>query len=269
MVSDEAEREKELKQILEVMDYAEARSCRWVQLIRYFGEEPKITVCKTCDACLATNATEDATEITQKILSGILKTGERFGRAYVVKVLRGSREQKILELNHDSLSVWGIAKDKSENYLNEIFMQLIAHGLIKKNGGDYPTFFVTPAGRKFLTQKETIALPSIDEDSLEVDEPTPRLPRKTSKKNKRRLSTTEIETDEECFIELKSLRKKIADERKVPAFVIFGDKSLHAMSYQKPRNLEEFTNITGVGEKKLEEFGEIFIKAIQEYLDKQ
>jgi len=69
-------------------------------------------------------------------------------------------------------------------------------------------------------------------------------------------------------MELKALRKKIADKRNVPAFIIFGDKSLHAMSYQKPKNLEEFANITGVGEKKLEEFGEIFIEVIQEYLDK-
>jgi len=185
MVSDEDEREKELKQIIEVMDYAEARTCRWVRLIRYFGEEPKITACGTCDVCLSASDTVDATEITQKIISGILKTGERFGKAYVLKVLRGSREQKILEHGHDSLSVWGIAKDKSESLLNEIFMQLIAHGLIKKNDGDYPTFFVTPTGRKFLTQKETIALPRVDEQSLAVDEPEPRLKR-TAKKKKGR-----------------------------------------------------------------------------------
>jgi ATP-dependent DNA helicase RecQ len=270
LVSDEKEREKELSQILEVMNYAEARTCRWVRLIRYFGEEPTITSCDSCDVCLSSGDTVDATEITQKILSGILKTGERFGKAHVMKVLRGSREQKILEHSHDSLSVWGITKDKSENLLNETFMQLIAHGLIKKNEGDYPTFFVTPDGRKFLTQKETIKLPRVDEDSLITDAPEPYSKKKSKGRSKtsRKSATADIETDEECFLVLKAFRKKIADKRKVPAFVIFGDKSLHAMSYQKPKNLGEFANITGVGEKKLEEFGEMFIETIRKYEDK-
>ncbi len=267
LVSNEEERAKELKQILEVMDYAEARTCRWVKLIRYFGEEPKITNCETCDVCLASGNTVDATEITQKILSGILKTGERFGKAYVIKILRGSKEQKILEHSHESLSVWGIAKDKSEGLISEVYMQLIAHGFIKKNEGEYPTFFVTADGKKFLTKKETIKLPRISEELISIKESSSA--NKTTKKRKRGQKTTETETDEACFAELKALRKKIADKRKVPAFIIFGDKSLHAMSYKKPKNLKEFANIIGVGEKKLEEFGEIFLTVISDYVDTQ
>ena len=275
LVSDEVEREKEHSQILEVMQYAEGRTCRWVRLIKYFGEEPKITACGTCDVCLSANDTVDATEVTQKIISGVLKTGERFGKAHVLKVLRGSREQKILEHSHDSLSVWGIAKDTSEGELSEIFMQLLAHDFLKKNEGDYPTFFVTPKGRQFITRKETIQLPRITEIMVE-DPSAPGQPRSTSnkasikkKKKGRGRSSQIVETDENCFEVLKTLRRSIADKRGVPAFIIFGDASLHAMSYQKPKSMDEFAEITGVGDKKLAEFGEIFIAAIAEYVEKE
>ena len=263
-VSNVKERDKELQNILEVMSYAESRSCRWITLIKYFGEKPNIDSCGTCDVCQAGNDTVDSTEITQKILSGILKTGEKFGKAHVLKVLRGSREQKVLDYGHDTLSVWGIAKEHKEAELGETFMQLIAHGLIGKNVGEYPTFCVTQKGRQFLTKKETIQLPRIVEtmlaDTTDSDPTTSSASQSRVKKKRKARSGQVVETDEKCFAELRALRRKIADERGVPAFVIFGDASLHAMSYQKPQTLEEFATITGVGEKKLVEFGEIFIE---------
>jgi len=266
MVSDEAERQKELKNILEVMGYAESRTCRWVSLIKYFGETPTISSCATCDVCKSQDDTVDATEITQKMLSGIIKTDNRFGKAHVLKVLRGSKEQKILERSHDSLSVWGIAKDIPESVLSEVFMQLIAHGFIQRNDGEYPTFFVTNSGKKFLTKKETLELPRVQEEMLvtEVDPVSSHKSTASNKKKKSRIKKAVL-TDEKCFVELKLLRKKLADERGVPAFIIFGDASLHDMSYKKPQTTKEFQDITGVGEKKLTEYGEVFMKAIGEY----
>jgi ATP-dependent DNA helicase RecQ len=265
-VEDDNERQKQQLQIAEIMNYAEARTCRWVSLIRYFGEEPNIINCGTCDACLSKNETVDATEITQKILSGILKTGEKFGKVHVIKVLRGSREQKVLDFNHDELSVWGICKDIPEHILNEVFAQLVAYGLIKKNDGNYPTFIVTQKGRKFLTNKETILLPKIDTDSFASEENEEVTFTKKSKSKKIRGSKVDIiETDLELFAVLKALRKSIADERGVPAFIIFGDKTLNALSYHKPTTPADFLKINGVGEKKLQEFGEIFIETIKNY----
>jgi ATP-dependent DNA helicase RecQ len=248
------------------MGYAESRTCRWVSLIKYFGETPTISSCATCDVCKSQDDTVDATEITQKMLSGIIKTDNRFGKAHVLKVLRGSKEQKILERSHDSLSVWGIAKDIPESVLSEVFMQLIAHGFIQRNDGEYPTFFVTNSGKKFLTKKETLELPRVQEEMLvtEVDPVSSHKSTASNKKKKSRIKKAVL-TDEKCFVELKLLRKKLADERGVPAFIIFGDASLHDMSYKKPQTTKEFQDITGVGEKKLTEYGEVFMKAIGEY----
>jgi len=270
MVSDETERQKELTNILEVMNYAESRTCRWVSLIRYFGETPAITSCGTCDVCKSQYDTVDATEITQKVLSGIIKTENRFGKAHVLKVLRGSKEQKILERSHDTLSVWGIAKDIPENVLSEIFMQLIAHGFIRKNEGEYPTFCVTKSGTEFLQHRSTLHLPRVLEEMLLVEpDPAPEKKNRTGKKRPNSRTKKTILTDERCFAELKILRKKLADEKGVPAFIIFGDASLHDMSYKKPQDTTEFQDITGVGEKKLVEYGEVFLAAIREYQNTQ
>jgi len=267
MVSNEVERQKELDNILEVMNYSESRTCRWVSLIKYFGETPTIVSCTSCDVCRSANETVDATEITQKMLSGIIKTDNRFGKAHVLKVLRGSKERKILDHSHESLSVWGIAKEIPESILSEVFMQLIAHGFIKRNEGEYPTFRVTKSGKDFLTKKETLKLPRVQEEMMLDDVDAIILhknnPKKKSKKSRAKV---DFDTDEDCFEELKALRKKLADKKGVPAFIIFGDASLHDMSYKKPQTTEEFQNITGVGEKKLTEYGETFMKAIGEYL---
>jgi len=268
LVSNEEERQKELDNILKVMNYAEERSCRWVSLISYFGEIPVITTCETCDVCKARGDTVDATLITQKILFSIIKTGNRFGKAYVIKVLRGSKEQKIVDNAHNTLSIWGIGKDTSESILNEVFMQLLALGFIKKNIGDYPTFSVSKAGKDFLASKDTLALPRVQEDMLlsEVDQ-TPPYERSIRKKSKSKRPKKAFQTDEACFLVLKGLRKKLAAERGVPAFIIFGDASLHDMSYQKPQTTAEFANISGVGEKKLKEYSSIFIRAIGEHIE--
>jgi ATP-dependent DNA helicase RecQ len=269
MVSNETERQKELGNILEVMNYAESRTCRWVSLIKYFGETPTITLCTTCDVCRSQDDTVDATEITQKVLSGIIKTNNRFGKAHVLKVLRGSKEQKILDYSHDSLSVWGIAKGTSESVLSEVFMQLIARGFIRRNDGEYPTFCVTKSGKDFLTNKDSLELPRVQEEMLlaEVD-PVPTHKNSSTKKQKPSRSKKVILTDEKCFAVLKNLRKELAAERGVPAFIIFGDASLHDMSYKKPQTTQEFQNISGVGEKKLAEYGEIFMAIIDKYQKK-
>jgi ATP-dependent DNA helicase RecQ len=265
-VADEHERARTYAQIAEVMGYAESRTCRWVNLIRYFGESPKIASCGTCDVCRSGEDTIDATLITQKILSGILKTGERFGKAHVLKVLHGSREQKILDQSHDALSVWGIAADEPMGTLSEVFMQLIAQGLIEKHAGEYPTFYVTQKGKQFLTNKETIQLPRVHTDMVLEDSVAERAAKREKEKRKKtgRMRGV-VETDERCFEELKTLRRNIADERGVPAFIIFSDAALHEMSFRKPQTLEDFAAITGVGEKKLKEFGDIFTAAIREY----
>jgi len=263
MVSDEQERQKELDNILEVMSYAESRGCRWTQLIEYFGEEAAITSCETCDVCKSKTDIVDATEVTQKILSGIIKTESRFGKAHVIKVLRGSKEKKIIDYAHDELSVWGISKDTPENMLHEVFMQLIAHGFIQKHQGDYATFYVTQTGQAFLTKRDTLSLPRVQEEMLLTEEESAAVLQIRKKQSSLKKA---VQTDLACFEVLKQVRTEIATKRGVPAFIIFGDASLHAMSFHKPQTAKEFATITGVGEKKLKEYGDIFMSAIEEYL---
>ena len=265
----EDERVRARQQMRTVMEYAESRACRWTHLIRYFGERPEITACDTCDVCTAGQQMADATLVTQKILSGILKTGERFGRGHVLKVLRGSREQKILDLSHDTLSVWGILREVSESTLQEVFMQLCGVGFIEKNSGEYPTFRVSQRGRQFLMNKETVQLPKLHDEVYEdVAEETPVSPRTglVKKKSKHTHGSSSQPADTDCFAVLRTLRRELADTRGVPAFIIFGDAALHAMASQKPQTLEDFRNIPGVGEKKLKEFGELFITTIRTYV---
>lgn len=257
-IHDEDERAKEEQKIREVMDYAESRRCRWVSILEYFGEEVSLEKCGSCDVCVSESDTYDATEITQKMLSAIIRTGELFGRAYVVKVMRGSREKKILERGHEELSVWGISSEYSEAELGELWMQLMAQNLVKKREGEYPTYFVTDTGRRFLKSRDVLHLPRLEEEEKEEVS-------YSQERRKKSSSSDEFEYDEECFDLLREVRKEIADSRGVPAFIIFGDVALRQMARDLPRTSEDFLKISGVGDKKLKEFGEIFTQVISAY----
>ena len=258
-MEDEEERDRDEAKIREVMNFAESRSCRWVSILKYFGEDVKMKECGTCDVCVSGNEMIDSTEISKKILSAVLRTGERFGKAHVIKVLRGSSEKNVIDRGHEELSVWGIAKDKSTGYLAEVFMQLVAYGLLVKNSGEYPTFSVTKIGRLFIKNKETIQLPKIEE---EIEEEIEKFETKT---RKRKGKKNDLDYNTECFDRLRELRKEIATKKSVPAFIIFGDVSLQQMSFYLPATLDEFAKISGVGEQKLKKYGKKFIKEIQKF----
>ena len=279
-IEDVHERVKEEAKMHEVITFAESRICRWTHLLHYFAEIPAFDQCSTCDTCQAQEDLVDATELTQKMLSAVLKTGGRFGRGHIVKVLRGSREQKILARRHEKLSVWGIAKEHSEHTLSELCMQLVAKGLLRKGTGEFPTYSVTNEGKQFLIHKERIMLPKIGEQAIPVLEELVYISeqdhkagnvqkQKSSKKQAKKKAGTDASYDEACFEMLRELRKSIANKRKVPAFVIFGDVSLRDMARTLPQTLDAFATITGVGEKKQKAFGKIFTEHISDYLQRK
>jgi len=250
-MEDTVRRDKEEKKIKEVMDYAQSRICRWQWITSYFGDVG-LPVCGTCDVCVGNDdtedATEDATEIVQKILSAVVRTGNTFGKGHVVKVMRGSRDKNVLARNHDELSVWGIAKKYSQQDLMEYMAQLIALGLLKRNSGEYETFRVSQVGADFLNNREKIELPKMKKDITA----------------RHKEKDDFVNYDEEIFEALRELRKEIADEKGVPAFVIFGDVSLQDMAKKLPTTNEEFAEIAGVGAKKLHQYGETFTEFISE-----
>jgi len=239
------------RKLEDVIVYCQSDVCRRFILLAYFGEIDAATSCEACDNCTEpASEPVEATEISQKILSAVLRTGERFGAAHVCDVLRGSRKKRILELRHDDLSVHGIARDVSAGALREYTHALKKCGYLQQSEGEYPTLQVSSKGKQALVNKEEIMLPVA--------------PVEEKKKARKRRSGTDLAYDTELFEKLRALRKEIADEQNVPPFVIFGDKTLYEMAFYFPSNLEAFSGLFGVGRKKLEAFGEAFLACIAE-----
>ncbi|MBT6253883.1 DNA helicase RecQ [Candidatus Uhrbacteria bacterium] len=247
MMHNKQEKNQAIKKLDDVVSYCQSDECRRAELLRYFGEVYADDNCGSCDNCSAPPVEDfDATEVSQKIMSAVLRTGERFGAAYVCDVLRGSKKKQILEMQHDTLSVYGIARDLSVGALRSFTESLRKRGYLEKNEGEYPTLRVSARGHQALKQGDPIMLPKLNAVVA--------APVKKSKSN--------LDYDLGVFEKLRTLRKKIADEQAVPPFVIFGDKSLHEMAYYLPSSLEAFSQLFGVGQKKLDAFGEDFLATI-------
>ena len=258
-MNDASEQRNARQKLAKMVEFAQLPTCRRKFLLEYFGERRIEETCSGCDVCLETREEFDATEIAQKILSAVIRTGERFGANHVIQVLTGSREKRILELGHDRLSVYGIVKEVRRPQLREIIGHLQARGLLGTGSGDYPTLAVSPEGRAFLQNRQTLTLPQ---------------PKTTGAGDARGTAfgrsapgSSTAEYDEKLFEELRALRKRLADDRDVPPFVVFSDASLRQMAGVLPQSLEEFSSVHGVGNTKLEQYGADFVDTIRKYLE--
>ncbi len=254
-IEDDVERKKASDKLTQIIEYCQLQTCRRRYLLDYFGDETvsndaSPNDCQGCDICLMPREEFDATIITQKILSAIVRTGERFGIAHVSAVLLGSKRKKVLELGHDSLSVYGIVNDLDRNEIREIAGQLVAQGLLDQNSGEYATLGVTETGRRFLRERKTLTLSR---------------PKRAEQPRRERVASTQTFNDE-LFESLRRLRLSIARELEIPAFAVFNDAALRDMTQRVPRNREEFGRISGVGTVKLQQFGDRFLAEIQQYL---
>ncbi len=252
-VPDEREREESYRKLAQMMEYCELGDCRRAYLLKYFGETGMPSSCASCDACMTPQETYDATDIAQKVLSAVIRTGERFGAHYVISVLRGKENDDIFKRMHNTLSVHGIAKEQSDGELQHVMRLLVQKGLLIREEGKYPTLRVSDEGKIWLKERGTLTLP------------VHRLAETTSSRKDK--DTAPYHKD--LFEELRVIRKQIADSRNVPPFVIFGDASLREMAQYLPQSRENFARITGVGEKKLEEFGEQFVSIITRFAERK
>ena len=249
-IEDDAQRQNAEEKLARMVEYGDVASCRRTFLLRYFGEEWTKDDCGACDVCLAASeqpdpaTTYDGAEIAQKVLSAIIRTGERFGANHVVAVLRGSRAQRVLRARHDQLSVHGVARGVPEDDLKDVIDQLVDKGLAaRRTDGDYPTLYVTDSGRDFLKGSDAL--------TLVRSTPAP--------------ASGDGDFDPALFEKLRALRKKIADELNVPAFVVFGDATLRQMASHMPLDRDSLLQISGVGGSKLDQYGEDFLAAIREH----
>lgn len=245
---DEKSKKQTEDKLQEIINYSETRTCRRKYILNYFDEEFDEEKCSGCDVCLEEKEFFDAKEITNDILSCIRLTGGFFGANYIVNVLLG--KGKIKEW-HEKLYLVGKVDDFSEDDLKEIIASLINLEFIKKNNGQYPTLSLTFKGIGFLDNPTTLELPK---------------PREEIKIVKKKL-VKDFDYDEKLFEKLRVLRKNLADERGVPSFVIFSDKSLQEMAFCLPKNKNDFSEISGVGKQKLESFGDLFMNEIRKYID--
>ena len=240
------------KKLKDMVDYCESARCRRGYLMQYFGEEWHTDNCGSCDLCLGTGDTVDATEISQKILSCILRTGERFGAGHIAQVLTGQKNPKIKQYAHDQLSTYGIAQDTPEDAITHYIRQLVRRGLLVKADGQYPTLAVSNTGKASLKNRTKILLPP---------------PRERKVKTLKAATIAALDYDTGLFDQLRSVRKAIAEEQGVPPYVIFSDKTLIDMAHHAPRTLASLSTVSGVGEHKLAAFGDAFLAALTTYAD--
>ena len=242
------------EQLRQMVHYAEARECRRAVLLRYFGEERPNEPCDGCDNCLSPPEIFDGTIATQKFLSCVLrvqqKSGFAFGLNHIVEVLTGADTEMIRQRGHDELTTYGIGKEVSRKAWQAIGRELLRLGFLEVAPGKFATVQVTPSGREALRSRRQITL------TKHLEKPEPRAKSRGG----------EIQCDEALFAKLRGLRRTLADERNVPAYVIFSDVALREMARQNPITPAQFRRIPGVGEQKLKDFAKPFLAAIAEYL---
>ncbi len=226
----------------------ETAECRRSFLLDYFGEESS-SKCDYCDTCLDPPILWDATKDAQMILSTIFRTQQTYGSAYVIDVLRGSKSARITEKNHDQLSVYGIGKEKPKEHWDGVLRQLLNANYVAIKSWEYRNLCLTPKAGEILRGETVLRLRKQEFGA--------------SKKRRKEFSGGESLALAPLFSALKDLRTRIARDRGVPPYVVFSDKSLLSMCELVPTSASEFLDVHGVGQSKLETYGEQFLQTIR------
>ena len=245
----EEQRRIDIHKLNSMVGFAESLTCRRRVLLGYLGEQMDQD-CGNCDVCLDPPETFDATIAARKVLSCVYRVRQRFGSKHVVDVLRGADTDRIRKFSHDLLTTWGIGLEYTHAEWTSIVRQLIHRGYLLQDIADYSVLKLTPRALLLLRGEEMIELAR------------PRISEKPVKKKASKAAVELGEDDLRLFETLREIRKHLAQDQGVPPYVIFGDASLLEMCRERPSNDEEFLNITGVGQVKLERHGATFLEAI-------
>ncbi len=253
-----------------MVNFATTRNCRRKSLLAYFGEiyKPQENFnnaqekCKCCDICEAgTIPLTDVTIPSQKIFCCIIRTNSRFGANYIVDVLLGSKSKRIIENKHNKLSTWGIGNEYSRDEWLELIDTLIFENYLRKVG-EYNVLELTQAGKQVLYERTELKLPL----RLSIIK---KFPKKSGSAGDRIIAEKPSANDTKAEIiitNLKSWRKRKADDLNVPPYVLFGDKTLLDIAAKKPKNKSELLNVYGIGKVKAEEFGSTILQIIADSL---
>ncbi len=244
----------ERQKLSSFLGYCEATSCRRQILLRYFEDE--CAPCGNCDTCLTPPETMDGTVAAQKVISCVYRTGQMFGAGHIVDVLLGLGGDRVEKFGHDSLSTYGIGTEHTKQEWNSIIRQLVVRGLLLVDMAGHGGIRITPEGREFLKGGKELR--------LRLERPDTKSALKGGRSSGRNAPalTLESSADEHLFHELKALRMAIAKEHNIPPYVIFHDKTLMEMAAIRPQTLNDMTLVSGVGQSKLERYGQMFLDVI-------
>jgi ATP-dependent DNA helicase RecQ len=249
---DDGERAIASEKLNQVVEFASHNVCRRKKLLGFFGEEYPADKCGCCDICTGTAEQIDITTDAQIIMSAISRTQQRFGIGHIIDIVTGADTKRVRQLKHNELKTYGAGRQKDKTHWRFLMNELLAQGMICQEGDPYPVLKLSRKGMDVLYGKEEA---------------------KALKRQEATIKTGASATadagryDEDLFERLRSLRKKIAEEHQVPPYVIFSDKTLHEMCRSFPAALPEMRRISGVGDAKLDRYGDAFIREIKKYLD--
>lgn len=239
--SDRTRITQELDKLQLMVDYCHTEACLQEFIIKYFGEQ-ETEPCGRCGNCLDTRISIDVTREAQMVMSCVIRMGQRFGKTITAQVLTGSKNQKVVEMGFNSLPTYGIMKEKSAKDVSDFIEFLISQELIAIEQGQFPTLFVSPKGKDVLLGKQQV----FRRETVQVKQ---------------------VSKNDPLFEVLREVRKQIADSEKVPPFVIFSDAALKDMCVKLPITNEEFLQVSGVGELKLQKYGLQFIESILTFVE--
>lgn len=236
---EDSQKQKEYEKLKSMTEYVYIEDCLQQYILAYFGEDG--VPCERCGNCLDDRELIDVTKETQMVLSCIKRMGENYGKQMLMKVLAGSKEQKVKNFGFDRLSTYGLLKKYAQKDILQLIEFLISGGYLLSVSGEYPVLKVTESGIAVLTGKKQVF-----------------------KKEPKKVVQLSDEAADSLFEALRELRTDLASEAGVPPYVVFSDSTLKEMSQQRPQNRLAFLEIKGVGQSKLDKYGEAFLAVIKE-----
>ena len=241
----------EKQRLAAMLGFCEMSGCRRQALLTYFGEESEGN-CNNCDLCVEPVASWDATEAARKALSNVYRTGQRYGVSHLVDVLLGRGNKRVLELGHQQVSTFGVGKGLSQPVWRSIYRQLVARGYVTVTPESYGGLLLTEKSRPLLRGEERLEL---RRDRYEMHE----------RKTKSVRQAYPNDNDTQLWEALRALRLELARKREVPPYQVFSDASLRAMMASRPTNAVEMLKVSGVGQYKLEHYGDAFLEVLERY----
>ncbi len=254
-IGDEKEHAVAAKKLNQTVRFATHHVCRRRQLLGYFQETYPDDDCGACDVCLSESETMDLSTDAQILMSAILRTDQRFGANHIIEIVTGADTQRIRRMGHDRIKTYGAGVHRDRKHWNFVADELLAQELLRQEGDRYPILRMTPRGRKVLLGEEGVRGVKPKEKPARAKQP-----------GVGTASGVSAEYDTSLFEKLRSLRKSLAQQQGVPPFVIFSDRTLREMSSELPVTPQAMAKIHGVGEKKLQRYGDLFTQEIEAHI---